>query len=281
MKKKPTLKYKLFLFSLVLFVCSISNAQIGINTTSPASGALLDISSSDKGFLMTRIALTGTDDMTTITPSATTGLLLYNTVTAGALPVQVTPGFYYWNSSQWVRLYNQGYTLIYEQSAEVQASSSNTTYVLLPGLDTGSISIPFSGKYQIRMNASFAAGINQSDSSPYTTCSNEAATQGSISLWIETNGVPATSPVKANYLTSSSKCIQDVPYNSLAQNTTILWNIDLDVIDTYRFYVQGREWLPNDTGQGWFGKDTSGYSGANGENDALRGSMTITLIKQQ
>jgi len=279
--KRSLLSKLCFIFIVAITYHGNLVAQVGINTTSPTDGALLDISSSDKGFLLPRVSLTGTDDVTTITPSATTGVLVYNTVTAGALPVQVTPGFYYWTGSKWGRLYNLGYTIEYEQSAEVQASASNTTYVLLPGLDTGSISLPFSGTYQLRVNASYAAGLNQSDPFPYTTCSNEAATQGSLSLWIETNGVPAVTPTKANYVTSSSKCIDSLSFHSLAQNTTIIWNADLDASDTHRFYVQGREWLPNDTGRGWFGKDTSGYTGANSVDTAQRGYMTITLIKQQ
>jgi len=250
-------------------------AQTGINTKSPSSGALLDISSSNKGFLMTRIALTGTDDVTTITPSATTGLLLYNTVTAGALPVQVTPGFYYWNGSQWVRLYNQGFSLYYEQTGENQADADNTKYIILSGLDTGSISVPFSGKYQIRVNVTYCAG-------DLIVTSYDGAAQGSVSLWIETNGVPAVVPVKENYLTSSSKGdVDGVTVNNLGQNTTFTWNMDLDVIDTYRFYVQGREWLANNVDVGYFGKNSSAYPGSLGDDDALRGYMNITLVKQQ
>jgi len=279
--KRSLLSKLCFIFMVAIAYHGNLIAQVGINTTTPASGALLDISSSDKGILLPRVSLTGTDDITTITPSATTGVLVYNTVTAGAIPLQVTPGFYYWTGSKWGRLYNQGYTIEYEQSVEVRADGSNTTYVLLPGLDTGSISLPFSGTYQIRINASYAAGPNNSDGAPFTDCNNESATQGSLSLWIETNGVPAVSPTKASYVTSSSKCINGLSFHSLAQNTTIIWNADLDASDTHRFYVQGREWLPNSTERGWFGKDTSGYIGANGVNDALRGNMTITLVKQQ
>jgi hypothetical protein len=270
-----------FIFMIAITAHGNLTAQVGINTTSPTDGALLDISSSDKGFLLPRVSLTGTDDVTTITPSATTGVMVYNTATAGAISVQVNPGFYYWTGSKWGRLYNLGYTIEYEQTAEVRASATNTTYVLLPGLDSASLSLPFSGTYQIRVNASYAAGPNDSDGPPYITCSNEAATQGSLSLWIETNGVAATTPVKANYVTSSSKCINGLSFNSLTQNTTIIWNVDLDASDTHRFYVQGREWLPNDTARGWFGKDTSGYTGANSVNTAQRGSMAITLVKQQ
>ena len=276
MKKKPTSKYKLFLFSLVLFVCSISNAQTGINTTSPASGALLDIFSSDKGFLMPRIALTGTDDVTTITPSATIGVMLYNTVTAGSLPIQVTPGFYYWSGVQWRRLYNQGYTLLYDQTAEVAADPDPTKYVDITGLDTGVINIPFSGTYQIIVTGYLAAGDVSGISS------GDGATQGSISLLMDTNASGSFTRVKETYITSSSKDIAGgTDFYNLGQAATIIYSVVLDVVNTYQFKVQGREWHPEGVLTGTFGKDTSSYVGAVSVNDAQRGRMTISLVRQQ
>jgi hypothetical protein len=69
--------------------------------------------------------------------------------------------------------------------------------------------------------------------------------------------------------------------NSLPQNTTIIYTVDMDILETYRFYATGREWSRNNVGLGTFGKDTSGYPGANGVNEAHRGSISITLLKQQ
>ena len=73
-------------------------------------------------------------------------------------------------------------------------------------------------------------------------------------------------------------------YNNLAQAATIVYNVDLDAGNTYTFRVRGREWYKgnsnNSNTDSWFGKDTSGYGGANGVNDAQRGSMTITLVNQ-
>jgi len=178
---KPS-KLTFMIGSFALLFSVFVNAQVGINTTSPTAGSILDIeSSSNKGFLMTKVSLTGTDDVTTITPSATIGLLVYNDVTAGALPVQVNPGFYYWNGSAWRRFYNQGYTLDYDQSAQVTASTNNLTYTILPGLDTGDMTLPFSGTYQIRVEGYYSAG-NLVDTGA------DGATQGSISLAYSTGG---------------------------------------------------------------------------------------------
>jgi len=175
MKRIIKSNIKVLFFSFVLLSSFFLEAQVGVNTTSPASSAALDMTSTDKGFLMTKVALTGTDDLTTISPSPTTGLLVYNTTTGGAASTRVVPGFYYFNGSSWRRFYNQGYTLSYEQSAEVTASTSNTTYVNLPGLDTGSITVPFSGTYQIRVEGYYSAG-------DLILTSGDGAAQGSISL---------------------------------------------------------------------------------------------------
>ncbi len=130
---------KLCLF-LALAITFFGYSQVGINTTAPASGALLDIYSSNSGLLIPKVSLTNTGDTTTITPSATVGLLVYNTVTSGALPFQVTPGYYYWNGSQWLRFYNKGYGIKFNQSAQTTANSLSILYTQIAGLDTGIIS---------------------------------------------------------------------------------------------------------------------------------------------
>lgn len=93
---------------LILFLCFISSglfAQTGIGTTMPDASAKLDVSSNNKGFLPPRIALTALNSASPVTSPAT-GLLIFNTATAGSIPNQVTPGYYYWDgvNAQWVRL---------------------------------------------------------------------------------------------------------------------------------------------------------------------------------
>ena len=79
---------------------SILNAQVGVGTTSP-NGAL-DVTSTNNGLLIPRIALSATNVATVITP--TTSEIVYNTNTSAVGPNQVTPGFYYWNGTLWIRL---------------------------------------------------------------------------------------------------------------------------------------------------------------------------------
>jgi hypothetical protein len=272
-------KLKLPTYSLMAFIFLGLNcgtiAQVGINTSSPSSGALLDINASNGGFLIPRVQLTGTNDTTTITPNATTGLLVYNTVFAGVLPFQVTPGFYYWDSIQWRRIYNQGYTLRYHQSNEVNADSDPAVYVDLDGLDTGDFNIPFSGEYQIIVRGYLSAG-------DLTTGSPDGACTGSISLWMDTNNSGTFTKLDESFLTATSKTVNSTTdFYNMAHSTTIIYNVTLDVVNSYRFKVQGREWDRNGVDIGVFGRDTNGYIGASGITDAQRGTMTITLVRQQ
>ncbi|UOK42598.1 MULTISPECIES: hypothetical protein [Flavobacterium] len=96
------------------------NAQVGIGTTSP-TGAL-DITSSTDGLVIPRISLTATNVATVTTP--TTSELVYNTATSG----DVTPGFYYWDSTKWVRL-NTGTNSSYWALTGNSGTTAGTNFI--------------------------------------------------------------------------------------------------------------------------------------------------------
>jgi len=89
------------LIVLLFFIEPGFSQNLAVNATgAPANAsAILDVSSSNKGILVPRVALTGTGDVATI-PGAATSLLIYNTATVS----NVTPGYYYWNGSAWTRV---------------------------------------------------------------------------------------------------------------------------------------------------------------------------------
>lgn len=274
---KPTILLRKILFFVCIFLSGTSfllAQQVGINTASPADGAILDISSSNKGLLTPRVNLTSSTDVTTITPSAPVGLLVYNMITSGSLPFQVTPGFYYWNGIQWLRFYNRGYGIIFKQGSETIADGSSSVYKQITDLDSGFINVPYSGTYHIKVETAYACGESSGGNS-------EGVGQASISL-NTTTGVSGTPVrVKEKYVTSTSKRVGNTTINSIPQKTTIIYIVDLNVLETYRFNVTGREWSRDRVSIGTFGKDTSGYTGSTGSNDAQRGSVSITLIRQQ
>ncbi len=98
---------KIFFLLLIAlgFYQNALSQNIGINSTgaTPAASAMLDITATDKGLLIPRVALTATNAAGPVTSPATS-LLVYNTATAGTSPNNVIPGYYYWNGSAWLAL---------------------------------------------------------------------------------------------------------------------------------------------------------------------------------
>ncbi|MNK15853.1 hypothetical protein D3C87_340060 [compost metagenome] len=110
--KKNTIRTALFIALLSMGGYSV-NAQnkelkVGTNPTIKQPSAVLEVESANKGVLMPRVTLTSITDVTTITMPAN-ALTVFNTATAGTVPNDVTPGYYYWSTaeSKWIRLLNQ------------------------------------------------------------------------------------------------------------------------------------------------------------------------------
>ena len=111
------MRKKLFIqtLSLVSFIMLSASglAQVGIGTSDVNASARLQVDATNKGFLPPRVALQGTNDAQLTNPSSpritspATGLLVYNTATAGSGATAVTPGFYYYDGAKWQRIINQ------------------------------------------------------------------------------------------------------------------------------------------------------------------------------
>jgi len=93
---------------VVGLLSAVLHAQnVGIGTANPDPSARLHIEDNARGLLIPNVALTSTNVAAPVTGPATS-LLVYNTNTAGTGATAVTPGFYYWDGSQWVRLASGG-----------------------------------------------------------------------------------------------------------------------------------------------------------------------------
>jgi hypothetical protein len=90
-----------------LLSAGLQAQSVGIGTATPHPSARLHIEDNARGLLIPNVALTATNVAAPVTSPATS-LLVYNTATAGAGATAVTPGFYYWNGIQWVRLMDGG-----------------------------------------------------------------------------------------------------------------------------------------------------------------------------
>jgi len=83
------------ILAVFLSAATMLNAQsVGINSdgSTPETSAMLDVKSTDKGFLAPRMTVAQRDAM----PAKTAGLLIYQT--------DSTPGYYYYSGSAWLKL---------------------------------------------------------------------------------------------------------------------------------------------------------------------------------
>ena len=97
---------KIILLSLVLLNTAAfsfaQNVAINADASLPNNSAMLDVKNPNKGMLIPRVALTGTNDIFTI-PAPAISLLVYNTTAAGSGSNAVAAGYYYWTGA-WTRL---------------------------------------------------------------------------------------------------------------------------------------------------------------------------------
>ncbi len=132
--------YALLFFSLFVL---IGHAQTGIGTTAPNASAKLEVAATDKGFLPPRVALTASNVFAPITgtSSAATGLLIYNTASAGTTPNNVVPGYYYWNGTTWIQI--SGGLVIESKSASFNLTAAdNNKLFFINSASTVTVTVP-------------------------------------------------------------------------------------------------------------------------------------------
>ncbi|NNJ81651.1 MAG: hypothetical protein HKP11_05600 [Flavobacteriaceae bacterium] len=266
----------LTMISCLLFCSKDLDAQVAIGTDTLEDGAIFQMESSDKGLLIPRVALSDRTDDATIDPAQVEGLWVYNTATAGSGNDRVSPGMYFWDGDEWIRIYNRGYSEQFFQTDVVRALNQTTEYTLT-GLDQ-EITVPITGTYQVIVNGAYGAGLKPSGSNPGV---------GTCSIWLEVDGVK----VEEMWLTSVSKKVGSTgSFHALQRNGMFIYNIDLEAGTPYDFVVKAREWDERNTysnfsgwGYGFWGLDSTRYNGNNGgggRDDAHRSYMTITLLRQ-
>lgn len=84
---------------IIIFNYSILNGQIGINTPNPNQESLLELYSSNTGFLPSRLSLVSTASAAPLSQHVK-GMVVYNTTNNGTL----SEGIYVNNGTEWLRL---------------------------------------------------------------------------------------------------------------------------------------------------------------------------------
>jgi len=134
-------KKSIIVAALLFGAASVSNAQVkvGNNPGVINPSAVLEIESTNKGFLPPRVTLTSTTDVTTI-PSPAVGLLVYNTANAGTGTTKVTANtMYSWNGQSWAAIQattggGKALSFATAKSSPIGANTTNETTVCLGDL---------------------------------------------------------------------------------------------------------------------------------------------------
>lgn len=124
---KKTLLYAAFLLWGVITVAQVKIGGNGI----PNPNAMLDVESSNKGFLPPRVELEATDQADPLTSfDAAAGITVYNIATKGSGNTAVSPGYYYNDGTKWIRLVNDAENGLHTQTGTVKLGgelTENTT----------------------------------------------------------------------------------------------------------------------------------------------------------
>jgi len=100
----PTRTYAISIL-ILLFISSINYAQVGIGNTNPNTNSLLEVGDGTDtgGVLLPRVSLTATNDPSPLGADVA-GMIIYNINTNGTGTTAVSPGFYYNDGTDWIRL---------------------------------------------------------------------------------------------------------------------------------------------------------------------------------
>ncbi len=273
-----TQKYSRILLSIcaLIWVNHFNAQEVAIGTLTLEDGVIFQLEDPNKGLMIPNVALTDRQDVLTITPSMVEGLWVYNTANAGSGNDRVSPGYYFWDASEWIRMYNEGFSVQYEQTAGVRSPDSST-WLDLTGLNQ-SFTPPYTGTYEIVLSA-------------YIACPGQANTlfeavvNGEAAIFID------GTKVASNMVTSSTKL---TPSNFLAlgQQVTVPWNVDLSAGTTYTIVGRVRQWQQENVDTASLDSFVSGnyaiwgipttlYNGNDlGISNAQDAYLTITLLRQ-
>ena len=273
-----TQKYSRILLSIcaLIWVNHFNAQEVAIGTLTLEDGVIFQLEDPNKGLMIPNVALTDRQDVLTITPSMVEGLWVYNTANAGSGNDRVSPGYYFWDASEWIRMYNEGFSVQYEQTAGVRSPDSST-WLDLTGLNQ-SFTPPYTGTYEIVLSA-YIASPGQANTS------YEAVVNGEAAIFID------GTKVASNMVTSSTKL---TPSNFLAlgQQVTVPWNVDLSAGTTYTIVGRVRQWQQENVDTSSLDSFVSGnyaiwgipttlYNGNDlGISNAQDAYLTITLLRQ-
>lgn len=280
---KKYILIKTFIVFLATTMTATSQVVISENGDNEIdNGAIFQLKSDSKGLMIPNVELESRNDVTTIPSPIEEGLWVYNTATDGTGPDRVSPGFYFWDGITWEKMFNEGFTVQFEQTETIRAANTTTIYDI-PGLNQDFVA-PYTGNYEIHVTGYIAAAN-------HLNTSREATVHGSYML--EIDGTKVTEST----VSSNTKLVPGA-FQALGRQTTMVHIVSLSEGETYNFNVRARLWDqenvdPNSlnvtsfcggaaTGYAFFGICSDPYNG-NGIpeiDNAQDAYLTITLLSQ-
>lgn len=111
-----------FLAFAALFTGGCVHAQMNVGSSSaPNADAALQITSNNKGLLLPTLALSSTNSPSPLS-AFVAGMTVYNTAAAGTSPTNVTPGLYYCDGTQWLKLSTSNGSVVLNSSSTIDAA---------------------------------------------------------------------------------------------------------------------------------------------------------------
>lgn len=163
------MKKLLLSFVVLLAVASTTRAQVGVGIASPNSSAMLDVTSTSKGFLPPR--MTAAQKSAIATPA--TGLLIYQT--------DGTAGYYYYTGAAWIAIGASVAPVFLTKSADYTISSAEVTgelYIAVTGTNPRTFTLPLAAAVGAGKKILIAAGVPAANTTNLIT----AVTSGSDTM---------------------------------------------------------------------------------------------------
>lgn len=204
-------------FTIISSYLFSQTGGVGIGTSSPDASAILDINSTNKGVLAPRISLTSITDATTI-PSPATGLLVYNTGTAGLS----FAGYVFWNGSQWRGLDNSSLTIGTIDNLVCNGASLSPNTYTQNVVYSGTLNIPYTGGN----GGIYPSQVISSNGLTATLQSGNLAL-GAGNLIYSVSGTPTvSSPTITNFTINAGgkTCTASVGANTIGLGQEIYWS---------------------------------------------------------
>ncbi|MFV0531061.1 MAG: hypothetical protein ACK5MD_06445 [Flavobacteriales bacterium] len=190
--KKTYFRYVLYISTYLSFL--LSNAQVGIGTSSPDTGSILDIVSTDKGLLVPRVSLTSSTMDLDGDTLQTEGLIIYNNGTT------LTKGFYFWNGTEWRIVDNS--TSIPSKLTNINCASATLLPSTYPGTTITDyvLKVSYTGGNGGRYNGGYTIGPNASTNNLAAVLQAGKLEIGSGELTFLVSGTPTSaSPITATF----------------------------------------------------------------------------------